>query len=267
LKHSSRCKDTTNEKSNSNLKTEMISFLIIEFPSCCFRIFPSEFVANAKNEFEDPSKKMDVFKSKFDDVRDRLERLRSCDSLLPFPLSYFGLASESDQIFVPDIIYRGSRDDTNDDPLVHTRRCLKSYEKSWEDIIMFDETLETPNPETPIGKSRDRKFKETINDLMTSIPQQVSSSFIEQDKLTRALEICENKIASNIAAFDDIINNFLNDASEHSNNKKRQRTDEDTTKCHTKSRKYFVERFDDILKNQKKDVISKHELFILPFRG
>jgi len=41
-KRSSLCSDDTNGVSNTNLITEISSCLILEFPSCCFRIFPSK---------------------------------------------------------------------------------------------------------------------------------------------------------------------------------------------------------------------------------
>ena len=246
--------DNCNEISNTNSVTEIPSCLILEMSSCWFRIFPNSVVGNGNS-----SRGTDDDSTKFDDVRTKLERLLSDDSLLPFPLSYSGLTAPSGQILQPYVINKRLGEDNNDDPLGCSRRCIQSYSQSWKDLILFDNVLESQYPEP--------KFKDIVYDLMAKIPKQVSSSFIEEDKWTNALELYENKIATKIKAFDSVVDDFWNETSEHSSNNKRRRNDEDSDKSQSKIQDDCVRRYTNILKDHKKYVISKHELHLLPLRG
>lgn len=246
--------DNSNEILNSNILTEISNCLILELPSCWFRIFPNSVIGNANS-----SRGMDDDRTKFDAVRNKLERLLSDDSLLPFPLSYSGLTAPSGQILQPDVIHKRSGEDNNNNPIGCSRRCIQSYSQSWKDFILFNNALENPYPEP--------KFKDTVNHLMTKIPKQLSLSFIEEDTWTKALDLYENKIATKIKAFDGVIDDFWNETSEHSSNNKRRRNDEDSEKSQSKIQHDCVGRYTDILKDHKKYVISKHELHLLPLRG
>jgi len=237
-----------NEISKTDFATEISSCLILELPSCWFRIFPNSLIGNGNS-----SRGTDYDSTKFDAVRTKLERLLSDYSLLPFPRSYSG------QILQPYVIEKRTGEDDNDDPLDCSRRCIQSYSQSWMDLILFDNVLESQYPEP--------RFKDIVNDLMTKIPKQVSLSFIEEDKWTNALELYENKIATKIKAFDGVIDEFWNETSEHSSNNKRRRKDEDSDESQSKIQDDCVGRYTNILKDHKKYVISKHELHLLPLRG
>jgi len=118
-----------------------------------------------------------------------------------------------------------------------------------------------------MGSTREKKFKDTVNHLMTKIPKQVSLSFMEEDKWTKALELYENKITKKIEEFDGVIDDFWNETSDHRSNNKRRRNDEDSDKCQSMIQHNCAGRFADILKDHKRYIISKHELYLLPLRG
>jgi hypothetical protein len=170
----------------------------------------------------------------------------------------------SGQIFDSKVVLKSPGDDKSGDPLACSRQCLGSYSQSWKDLILFDETLENPHSEFPTGSVREEKFKDTINHLMTTIPKQVSSSFIEEEKWTKALELCEYKIATKIKEFDGVIDDFWSEkAEQNSNNKRRRNEDSDDGKIQHDC----VGRFADSLRDHKKCIASKHELHLLPLRG
>ena len=239
------------------------SFLILEMPSCCFRFFSSKLSANEDNNIlgiGDSSLGTDHDKIKFDSVQHRLKNLLSCNLLLPFPLCYSGQIILSGQMSEPDHSQKLPAENNNQHPLAISRRCLHSYSQSWNNLIMFDNVLESPHLADSVGSTTEKTFKETVNGLMSKIPKHVSLSFIEEDHLTKAVEIYENKIATKIDEFDGVIEDFWNEKSEDTSNNKRRRgdvvTDQDCRR-----------RYADILRDHKKYIISKHELFLLPLRG
>lgn len=262
-RHSRAWKDGASSMSNTNLTKKFSSSLILEMPSCCFRIFTSELSTNERNIVGNGNSSLgiDDDRTKFDAVRTRLERLLSGESLLPFPLSYTGLISPLGQLLEPDVNHKlpGKHDKGNS--LAFSRGCLHSYSQSWNDLIKFENALENPHP---AASTREKNFKDTINNLMSRIPNQVSSSFIGEGDLTKTVEMYENKITTKIEEFDCVIENFWNEQSEqHKRNNKRRRDHIDYDSRHHD----YVRRFDDILKDHKIHVISKHELFLLPLRG
>lgn len=242
---------------------KLSTFLILEMPSCCFRVFSSKPSANEDNNIlgiRDSSLGTDHDKFKFDSVQNRLKSLLSGDFLLPFPLSYSGQIVPSGQISESDGSQKLPGKYNNHHPLAISRRCLHSYSQAWNNLIMFDNALENPHSADSLGSAAEKAFKETVNGLMSKIPKQVSLSFIEEDHLTKAVEIYENKIATKIDEFDGVIEDFWNENSGDTRNNKRQRDDVDSDKdC--------PRRYEDILRDHKKHITSKHEVFLLPLRG
>ncbi len=239
------------------------TFLILEMPSCCFRVFSSKLSVNEGDNIlgiGDSSLGTDHDKTKFDSVQNRLKNLLSGNFLLPFPLSYSGQIIPSEQISEPNDSQKLPAKNNNHHPLAISRRCLHSYYQSWNNLIMFDKVLENPHLADSVGSTSEKTFKETVNGLMSKIPKHVSLSFIEEDHLTKAVEIYENKIATKIDEFDGVIEDFWNEKSEERSNNKRRRDDVDSDNdC--------PRRYADILRDHKKYIISKHELLLLPLRG
>ena len=261
--HSYLRKDGNIKKKNTTL-TECSRFLILQFPSCWFRIFSSK----PSTEDRETGGKTDDHTTAFDGVRSRLEKILSSDCLLPFPLSYSGLTAPSEKLSESDTTRQHTGYDTYSDPLGCSRRCLNAYSQAWKDLILFDGVLGNSNLESSIISKQENKFKYVANNLMTKIPQQVSQSFMEGRKWTKALELQENKIASKIRDFDDIIDEFWNDLSEQNKKKKRRRNIiEGVESWNSRNLPDDVARFADILKEHKKCVIAKHELYLLPQRG
>lgn len=234
-------------------------------PSCCFRIFISKPSTNGNSVFGNAKSSLgiDDDRANFDAIRTRLEKLLSGDSILPFPMSYSGLVTPLRQALEPNSNHKVSGKENGGNSTAPFRRCLHSYSQSWNDLIMFECMLDNPHPAAPIGSTRTQSFKDTVNKLMSRIPNQVSSSFVEEDDLTKAVELYEKKIATKIEDFEDVIENFWNEKSEHKRNNKRRRDDTEDESCQNDC----VRRFVDILKDHKEYVISKHELFLLPLRG
>ncbi len=236
--------------------------MILEMPSCCYRIFPSD--SSLKNDNSvlgggSFSLGMDDDRIKLDCVRDRLERLLSGDSLLPFPLSYSGRIAPS---LEEDGNENYSEKQAEGDATTRARQCLRSYSQAWNDLMAFDHVLENTHA---VGSTRAKNFQDTVKNLMTRIPKHVSSSFIEGDDLAKAIEMYENKIAASMENFDGVMRDFWNEKADHRRNNKRQREEDDTNDENT----YHdcVGRFADILNDHKKQVSSKHELFLLALRG
>lgn len=240
------------------------NFLLLELPSCYFRLFPPkpsakdhDLIGNVNS-----SQEKDHDSAILEAVRNRLESLLSDDYLLPFPLSYSGLTDLSGRISELD----DTGEDNNYGPLDCSRRCLQSYAQSWKDLILLDDILENPYSETSSSPISEKQFKETVNHLMAKIPKQVSSCFIEKGKRRKALELCENKISRKIKEFDPIVDSFWNEASHHKSNKRR-RNNENSEKSQSIIQHDCVQRFANILEDHKKYIISKHELYLLPLRG
>ena len=257
------CKEDNKKEMKTN-SIECSSFLILKFPSCWFRIFPFKPLTDDR----EMRSKNDNHTTTFDAVRSRLKRILSSDCLLPFPLSYSGLTAPSEKLSESDTTRQHTGYDTYSDPLGCSRRCLNAYSQAWKDLILFDGVLGNSNLESSIISKQENKFKYVANNLMTKIPQQVSQSFMEGRKWTKALELQENKIASKIRDFDDIIDEFWNDLSEQNKKKKRRRNIiEGVESWNSRNLPDDVARFADILKEHKKCVIAKHELYLLPQRG
>ena len=276
----------TNTNTNTNTSREISACLILEFPSCCLRIFSS---TSSNNPIPDDDTTVignvnysqetaDDITTKFDAVRNKLESILSQDChLLPFPLSYSGLTAPSGQKLVPDVVYARPGEHNNGDALCCARQCLQSYSQSWKDLILFDDTLKNPirfkeySVPPSVGSIRENNFKEAINQLMVKIPKQISSSFIEQDQWTAALESYDKKLSTKMKAFDDVIDDFWGDTQENCSNNKRRRDEEDrdydSDECQRMIQHDCAGRFVEILKDHKKHLISKHELYLLPLRG
>ena len=249
----------THDGNKTDSSSKSLPFLILEMPSCCFRIFAIDSSTTNDNSVLGGgsfSLGMDDDKIKLDCVRDRLERLLSGDSLLPFPLSYSGRITPRDG----DENHSDKQDEG--DAMTRVRQCLRSYSQAWNDIIAFDQVLENTHA---AGSTRAKMFQDTVKNLMSRIPEQVSSSFIQENDLAKAVEMHENKIAASMEEFDGVMGTFWNEKADHKRNNKRQREEDDTTTENTQSD--CVARFDDILRDHKKQVGSKHELFLLPIRG
>ena len=236
------------------------SFLMLQFPSCCFRIFPSK----SSMCDEEIGSENDNYNATFDAFRRRLERILSSDCLLPFPLSYSGLTAASGKIFKPDVARKHSVDDN---PLGCSRRCLHSYSQSWKDIMSFDDILGNSYSELSMRCMRENKFKHNVNRLMTRIPEQVSQSFIKSEKWEEALESYENKIATKIRDLDGIIDDFWNDSSDPQKIKKRRRIEKTAETLKGKIPNDDAVLFTNVLQEHKNCIISKHELYLLPHRG
>lgn len=228
-------------------------------PSCRFRIFTPTSPGNSDNATSgigDSSLGTDDTKNKFDAVHCRLETLWSGNILLPFPLSYSG------QI-VPDVSHEYPGNHQDNDPIAFSRRCLQSYSRSWNNLIMFDNILDCPHSVDSIVSVTGKSFKETMNDMVSEIPRGVSSSFIEEDSLAKAEEIYEKKVATKIYEFENVFEDFWNEKSDQKGSNKRCRGDLEFGNRQDEC----TERYAEILRDHKKYIVSKHELFLLPRRG
>jgi len=235
------------------------TFLVLEMPSCCFRIFTQKALENTDNHTSgtgDSSLGIDDTKSKFDAIHCRLETLWSSNFLLPFPLSYSG------QI-VPDSSQKHSGRYSNDDPVAFSRRCLHSYSRSWNNLITFDTILEYPRSADSIVSITERSFRDTMSDLISEIPKDISSSFIKEDYLAKAAEIYEEKVATKIDEFESVLEDFWNEKADLKGNNKRRREDFELGNRQDECPGQYAE----ILRDHKKYIVSKHELFLLPRRG
>ena len=248
------CSIRVGQSKTPNEDSEPLAFLILEMPSCCFRIYTSDASSNENSVLGGGSFSLETNddRIKLDSVRDRLQRLLSGDSLLPFPLSYSGRINPAGK----------PSTQTEGDVIARTRQCLHSYSQAWNDLTAFDHVLENTNA---AGSTRAKNFQETVNNLMSKIPTHVSSSFIEEEDLAKAVEMHENKIAAKMEELDSVMGVFWNETADHNRNNKRQRKDDGAT--NENGPKDCSGRFDDILKDHKRQIGSKHELFLLPLHG
>ena len=276
--------EVTNNNANNNAATtrETPAFLLLEFPSCCFRFFSQQPSTNSISDDETVIGTLDSLqetkdddRTKFDAVRNKLVNVLSYDCLLPFPLSYCGLTARSGQKLNSgeDISVQRGEFDNNSDPIGCARQCLWSYSQSWKDLVSFDYAVENPIlAQSSIGSTGNNKFEDTIQRLMTGIPKQVASSFIEEDKWTMALESHNDKICAKMQAFENLIDDFWMDNSTSENGKNKRRRDEEdhsnpSQQLEGMTKNGCMERYAELLKGHKRHTISKHELYLLPLRG
>jgi len=267
---------TTNDEAIAGVSTS----LILEFPSCFFRFFSSGTLTKPTSDDSTVVGDSNSFKGtddggkKFDTVRKKLEKMLSIDCSLSFPVRDSGLKILSEHLLGPNAIFQ-CREDNNCDPLSCARQCLRSYTKSWKDLIMFDDALENPlriqpHSEPLMGSALEDRFKDTVNQSMTNIPKHFSSCFIEEDKWTNAIELHGNKISMKLKEFHDVIDEFWIGPSQHESSNKRRRTDEDHCinpgKSMSMIEQHCVKRFAQSLKDHKNLMFSKHELHLLPIR-
>eukprot|EP00536_Pseudo-nitzschia_multiseries_P011401 jgi/Psemu1/308169/fgenesh1_kg.385_\ len=279
--HSSRGSNAAKEAGDGSKEKhavrEIPAFLLLEFPSCCFRLFsqtPLAFHSPSDDETttgtHDSTEERDGNRARFDAVRQKLLSVLSIDCLLPFPLSYSGLTTRSgtdaDAEAAPKL--RGENYGSKHDPISCARRCLRSYSRSWMDLISFDDALENPiASRSSIGSAEKNNFKETVNRFMTGIPKHVASSFIEEDKWAMALESYNDKICAKMQAFENLIDDFWTETSENGRNPKRRRLDEDLVSDESLDKNGCIKRYEELLREHKRHMVSRHELYLLPSRG
>mmetsp|Transcript_13431 Transcript_13431/g.31621 ORF Transcript_13431/g.31621 Transcript_13431/m.31621 type:complete len:478 (+) Transcript_13431:304-1737(+) len=256
------CKDSNPKKSETSV-SKSSSFLMLQFPSCCFRIYRFK---PSMCDKEIGSKNHDCTTT-FNAVRSRLENIISSNSLLPFPLGYSDVTAFSGKNFKSDVTRKYTNDGNYNDSLGCSRRCLRSYTQSWKDLILFDNILENSYSEISNRSMKENKFKHTVNHLMKRIPEQVSLSFIKGEQWRKALESYENEIARKIRDVDGIIDDFWNDSSDQNKRRKRKRNNKAAERWKSKSPNDDALLFTNILEEHKKCIISKHELYLLPRRG
>jgi hypothetical protein len=279
--------DSTKETTTKNSTTsETTPCLILEFPSCCFRIFPSSSpLSLSSSSSQSPSLSMNASDdatvtgnsndsqrrddvTAFDLVQKKLKSILTLDYVRPFPLSYSGLTASSDQ---NQNQKNNNNSNNDDDTLECARMCLQSYSKSWNNFISFGDVLKKPvRSEQQCSTTassmmtdsiREKDFKETISQFMQTIPKQVSSSFIEVDQRETALNLYDEEIGQQNVAFDDIIREYWPKNSSSSSNKRRRVENQ-----HNNNNVDYIGQFADILKEHKKLLKSKHELFLLPLQ-
>jgi len=281
----SEARASNNNSTNNNATTtrETPAFLLLEFPSCFFRFFLQLPSTNSTSDDETVIGTLDSLqetkddnRTKFDAVRNKLVNVLTEDCLLPFPLSYCGLTARSAQKLDSSEVVSVQRAEfnNNSDPIGCARRCLWSYSQSWKDLVSFDYALENPIlVQSSIGSTEKNKFKDTIHRLMTEIPKQVASSFIEEDKWTMALASHNDKLCAEMQAFENVIDDFWmdNNTSENGKNNKRRRDEEDHNnpgqQLEGMTKNGCMERYAELMKEHKRHMISKHELYLLPLRG
>ncbi|OEU09418.1 hypothetical protein FRACYDRAFT_248267 [Fragilariopsis cylindrus CCMP1102] len=201
-------------------------------------------------------------------VHKKLKILLASDYVRPFPLSYSGLIASLDQ---KNNNSNNNNNDDDNDILECARMCNQSYSKSWNNFISFGDVLQKPvvrseqqcstTASSMMDSIRENDFKETINQFMQTIPKQVCSSFIEADQRAAALNLYDEKIGQQNVAFDDIIREYWPKNSISSNKRRRVESQHNSN-----NNVDYTGQFADILKEHKKLLKSKHELFLLPLR-
>jgi len=264
-KNVSHCDTDSTNETTENFMKEITSCLLLEFPSCYFRIFrslPSSSSSSnhslitdndtvAGNDIDSQNRDDTIM---FDLVHKKLESIIILDYVRPFPLSYSGLTASYDQ------------KNNDDDALKCARQCLQSYSKSWNNLFSFSDILEKPVRSEQCSTAsadfiRENDFKETINQFMRTIPKQVSSSFIEADQRATALNLYDEEIGKQKDVFDDIIREYWPTTIKTKNSSnKRRRVEQDNNNYD------YIGRFAKSLVEHKKLLGSKHELYLLPFR-
>ena len=287
---SSRGDTDSTIKTKKNSTSETTPCMTLEFPSCCFRIFSSSSPlssssassasasasqpsstnasddATVTGNSNDSQRRDDAIT--FDLVHKKLKILLASDYVRPFPLSYSGLIASLDQ--KNNNSNRNNNDDDND-ILECARMCNQSYSKSWNNFISFGDVLQKPvvrseqqcstTASSMMDSIRENDFKETINQFMQTIPKQVCSSFIEADQRAAAFNLYDEKIGQQNVAFDDIIREYWPKNSSSSNKRRRVESQHNNN-----NNVDYTGQFADILKEHKKLLKSKHELFLLPLR-
>mmetsp|Transcript_24898 Transcript_24898/g.68641 ORF Transcript_24898/g.68641 Transcript_24898/m.68641 type:complete len:511 (+) Transcript_24898:141-1673(+) len=282
--HSSLGINGTNEardgtKQNSTVR-ETPAYLLLEFPSCSFRLFSQKPLSNAPSDDETvigshhSTEETYGNRAMFDAVRSKLLNFLSIDCLLPFPLSYSGLTARSGQEPDSEAVHgQGGENNDNDncsDPIGCARRCLWSYSQSWKDLAAFDNALENPLAARPSNRSTETKnFKDIVNRFMSEIPKQVASSFIEGDKWKMALESYNDKLCAKKQAFESLIDDVWTETSGNGRSAKRRRVSEDLASDGSREtgKTDCMNRYVELLKEHKRHIVSKHEMYLLPLRG
>ena len=155
-KKNSRVAKTTGTTEETTTTT--IPCLLLEFPSCCFRIFSASTLASRYENYNGNNKNVDIL---FDSVRTKLERLVACDSSYhdnhgcvrrPFPCNNNTLFGDGyhrgrkrqklQNSPHKSSIDNDSKDNKNENKNVEN--SLKSYSESWTALSNFVNLLETP---------------------------------------------------------------------------------------------------------------------------
>lgn len=235
--------------------------LVLQSPWCLFRIFP--FPA-------DISDTPPIVR--FDAVQSMLESLMTPTCHLPFPLSSYCGDNASFTDPPPGDVQQQQGADTDCIGCDSLDQRLQSHSKSWKALALLERVLCTPvSPGGGhVGGSSSGATGENLKlhlaELFTTIPAQVSTSYVGDAERSKAVEIYDRNICKQHDEIDDTFQGFWFPGKERPN-KRRRSAGRGTGGERKDVQQISIRRMRDVLKKHKELLEAKYQLTRLPMRG
>lgn len=241
------------------------SCLMLQFPSCLFRIFLSK----ADETGSPPIVKLDAIQAK-------LESLMVSTCLLPFPLNSYEknrssciggkLSQEDDGESQVGILPNPTDYGTQS----LSRRRLQSHFQCWNDVNLLERVLSTPlSPKSgDVGSMSHlhmKALKANTIELLGRLPRLVSDSYMYETDLAEAVELCDVGITRNHDEIDEVFQVFWFPINERPN--KRRRSESRNGDSQYNIQQNCINQTKDVLRKHKELLGAKYQLAKLPVRG
>jgi hypothetical protein len=245
---------SASDDGSDNDESKIPSCLILQFPSFLLRIFSSSDTDEQEEELT------------LKEVEEKLQIVFTDEYFLPYPLEYDGLICME---YIANNV-----NITNDKGHVETliqSTHLQSLSRAWSQLNSLERILSvSQEEETDDNALKENIMKIYLNKILTRIPSNISSSFVERNRLSAGMQGLDHKINTKLDSLDDVLDSFWKTSSKPGKRKRRR------DKSHPKNKRIndddhevqqdCIDQTHEFLTSHKKLLASKYELSLLPYR-
>ncbi|KAL3929192.1 MAG: hypothetical protein SGARI_004821, partial [Bacillariaceae sp.] len=148
-----------------------------------------------------------------------------------------------------------------------------SFDKAWNDVKSLQRVLSSPLSSDP-NVTNNEAYKQYISNMLTSIPQDVSNSFLSQEKLSEVLGECNASLAQQQDTLHERLDAFWNTKANGKHAKKRPRKESQSSskgdgdqEKQNRLQKECIQHTEAFVQSHKEALAKKYSFIALPNRG